>query len=152
MTTRSRSLTMRHWAFMSETVRVGLSSMRIGDSLSVLAAAATSRHCCSVSWPVSRFCDGTSEARERRRLTSCSRDISSENTATFLCWVMATFSAMFSAMLVLPMPGRAAIRISSDLLRPRIMLSRSGSPVDSPGILLPEEAASLIASKTFCMT
>ena len=126
--------------------------MRMSQALSVLAAAATSRHCWSVRRPVNRFCEGTSAARERRRVTSCSRDIASEKIATFLCCVIATLSAMLSAILVLPMPGRAAMMTSSDLFRPRIRSSRSGRPVDNPGMRLPEAAASLIASKTFCMT
>ena len=110
------------------------------------------RHCCSVSCPVRSPCPGTSAARERSLEVSCSLDISRENIATVLCSVIAAFRAMFRAMLVLPMPGRAAISTSSDLLRPRMVLSRSGRPVLRPGILLPEAAASESSSKTFCTT
>ena len=88
----------------------------------------------------------TSPSAESRRVTSCSRLISSENTATVLPLVLPTWRAMFSAMLVLPIPGRAATRAKSPPLRPSIALSRSGSPVEMPGMALSLAAASLIAS------
>ena len=116
--------------------------------LRLCAASVTSRHWRSVSCPVCRFCDGISAARESSRETSCSRDISSEKIATVLPRFSPAYRAMFRAMLVLPMPGRAAIRISSDLFSPRIMRSRSERPVEMPGNFFPESAASDIWSKT----
>ncbi len=141
-----------HCAFISATVSVGLSSILMSLALSVLPASVISFHCWSESLPVRRASPGTIAARERSLVASCSRLISSENTATFFFSVMPTWRAIFSAILVLPMPGRAAMRISSDLLRPSVLLSRSGRPVGRPGILLPEAEASLIVSNTFCMT
>ena len=46
------------------------------------------------------------------------------NSAMVFSYFFATFSAIFSAMEVLPMPGRAAISSRSDLLSPLIFLSR----------------------------
>ena len=76
-------------------------------------------------------------------MTSCSRDISREKKATVLFVFLATLSAMLRAMEVLPIPGRAAMRMRSDLLRPLIFLSRSRRPVDRPGISWPDWASSL---------
>ena len=89
---------------------------------------------------------------ESRRVTSCSRLISSENTATVLPLVLPTLRAILSAMLVLPMPGRAATRAKSPPLRPSMVRSRSGRPVEIPGMELSLAAASLMASNTRCTT
>ena len=120
--------------------------MRISVALTICAADARRRHSSGLSCPVSIFCDGTDASRARSLLTSCSRLISSENTATVLSEFFATSIAMFSAILVLPIAGRAAISISSPLFSPRMNLSRSLSPVESPGMVFPLDAASDILS------
>lgn len=56
--------------------------MRISVALTICAADARRRHSSGLSCPVSIFCDGTDASRARSLLTSCSRLISSENTAT----------------------------------------------------------------------
>ena len=72
-----------------------------------------------------------------RRVTSWSRDISSEKTATVWPDSLAAFRATFSAILVLPMPGRAASNSRSDLFKPLILPSTAEKPVDRPGRVLP---------------
>ena len=75
----------------------------------------------------------TKRSLEIRRRASCSRLISREKTATVLWTALATFRATFSAKEVLPMPGRAASRIRSDLFSPVIFWSTADIPVESPG-------------------
>ncbi len=71
-------------------------------------------------------------AEASRRITSCTEGISSEKTATAFFSFAATWSAMFIASDVLPMPGRAASTISSPPCRPVSCSSRSMKPVDRP--------------------
>ena len=152
MTMRPRFLSRRHWAFISETVSEGLSSMRISVALSAPAAVPTRRHSSSERRPVWSFLLSTRPSPASRRMTSCSRVISSENTATVLPVDFAALSAMFRPMLVLPMPGRAARRIRSDLFRPEMAISTSGRPVDRPGTAESLAASSLSRSYTLRMT
>ena len=84
MTMRPRFLSLRHWAFISETVREGLSSMRMSVPLRTPAAAPTRRHSSFERRPVWSFLLSTRPSPASRRMTSCSRVISSENTATVL--------------------------------------------------------------------
>lgn len=65
-------------------------------------------------------------ATKAGRCASCSLLISREKTATVRPPLVATFSAMLSAREVLPMPGRAAIRMRSVLLSPVITRSSAG--------------------------
>ena len=76
------------------------------------------------------------------RVTSCSRDISREKMATVLPDSLAADSATFRAILVFPMPGRAASSSRSDLFRPLILASTADRPVDRPGSVLPPLAVS----------
>ena len=69
---------------------------------------------------------------DSRRIASCSRLISSENTATVVPVVLAALTAMFMEMDVLPMPGREAMRMKSPGPKPRMYSSRSVSPEDRP--------------------
>ena len=59
----------------------------------------------------------TNASEASKRVASCSRLISREKTATVL-WTLGHVQATFSAKEVLPMPGRAASRIRSDLFSP----------------------------------
>ena len=127
---------------ISATVMAGLSSTRISVWLSAEEAMESLLQSSSSRWPVVSFWFSTKLSVDKRRMTSCSRDISSEKKATVFSYVFATFRQMLSAIAVLPMPGRAAIRIRSVLLRPLILRSRSCRPVDRPGISLPEAASS----------
>ena len=70
-------------------------------------------------------------------VTSCSLDISREKIATVLPEALAADRATFRAILVLPMPGRAASSSRSDLFRPLIFRSTADRPVDRPGGSLP---------------
>ena len=87
--------------------------------------------------PVVRRVFSTSPSAAIRRVTSCSRDISSEKIATVLPEFFAADSATFSAILVFPIPGRAASSSRSDLFRPLILPSTAEKPVDRPGSSLP---------------
>ena len=153
MTTRPRSSIRRHLAFMSATVSSGLSSMRMFSPESTAAALAMFTQSCSRRLPVTRRWFSTVAWLERMRVTSCSRDISSEKTATDLPLERATLSAMLSAILVLPIPGRAASSTRSDLLSPFVLSSSTLRPVGRPGSVLPPEAlSSLRWSRTPCST
>ena len=57
--------------------------------------------------------------------------------ATVLPEDLAADRATFRAILVLPMPGRAASSSRSDLFRPLIFRSTADRPVDRPGGSLP---------------
>ena len=149
---RPRFLSRRHWAFISETVSEGLSSMRMSIALSAPAAVPTRRHSSSERRPVWSFLLSTRPSPASRRMTSCSRVISSENTATVLPVDFAALSAMFRPMLVLPMPGRDATRMKSPGPMPRMVPSSSLMPVEMPGVLLSESAASEMPSYTRCTT
>ena len=109
-------------------------------------------HSSSVSRPVSSFWLSTKLSLDKRRMASCSRDISREKKATVFALFLATSRAMFRAREVLPMPGRAAISKRSDLLSPLIFLSRSWRPVERPGKALSERDSSSSRSKTLTST
>ena len=109
--------------------------MRMSRRLRVEAPSAMRTQSLSRRLPVVRRVFSTRPSVAIRRVTSCSRDISSEKMATVLPEVLAADSATFSAILVLPMPGRAASSSKSDLFRPLILLSTAESPVDRPGRL-----------------
>ena len=120
-------------AFISATDSMGLSSMRMSTLFKTVAAAAIFSQSVSRRAPVFRRVFSTSASEDSKRVASCSRDISRENTATVFFALFATFSATFRAKEVLPMPGRAASRMRSDLFRPVILLSTADRPVDNPG-------------------
>ena len=109
--------------------------MRISMRLRLEAASAIRCQSLSRKLPVVSRWFSTSPSDAMRRVTSCSRDISSEKIATVLPEVLAADSATFSARLVLPIPGRAASSSRSDLFRPLILLSTADNPVDNPGRL-----------------
>ena len=116
--------------------------MRMSMRLRAEAASAIFSQSLSRRLPVMSRVFSTRPSLAIRRVTSCSRDISSEKMATVLPDSLAAFSATFSAILVLPMPGRAASSSRSDLFRPLILPSTADKPVDRPGTLLPPLALS----------
>ena len=118
----------------------------------IVAAPAIFSQSVSRREPVLRRLFSTRASEDSRRVASCSRLISRENTATVLRTALATFSAIFSAKEVLPMPGRAARRIRSDLFSPEMAISTSGRPVDRPGTAESLAASSLSRSYTLRMT
>ena len=69
---------------------------------------------------------------ERMRLVSCSLVISRLKMATGTFCCMATRVAMFSAKLVLPIPGRAARMMRSPRPRPVSTVSSRRKPVGMP--------------------
>ena len=87
-----------------------------------------------------------------RRMASCSRLISREKKTTVLPENLPAWRSMFRAKEVLPMPGRAARRIRSDLFSPEMAISTSGRPVDRPGTAESLAASSLSRSYTLRMT
>ena len=108
----------RHLAFISATVSMGLSSMRMSVWRRVRAAWVSFPQSEALSRPVESLVSSTSPSAASRRTNSCSLLISRENTATVLPLCLATFRAMFMAKELLPTPGRAASRMRSDRLRP----------------------------------
>ena len=118
---------------MSATDSMGLSSIRISTLFRMVAAPAIFSQSVSRRAPVLRRLFSTNASEASKRVASCSRLISREKTATVLWTALATFRATFSAKEVLPMPGRAASRIRSDLFRPVIFWSTADIPVESPG-------------------
>ena len=107
-------------------------------------------HSSSVSLPVLSFVPPISASLESRRLASCSFDISSEKNATVFLDLHATFRAILSAKLVLPIPGRAARMIRSERLRPVIIRSRSPIPVGIGFILLSVSLLSASSRSKVC--
>ena len=89
-------------------------------------------HSSGVRLPTRSFLLDTRASDESRRLTICSRDISRLKNATGRLLLTATLRAMFSAKLVLPMPGRAPTMIISDRLRPVVSSSRAAMPLGMP--------------------
>src|SRR3546814_16557530 len=85
--------------------------MKIFDSFSIRIALLTRLQSSSSSWPVRRRVALTRPLEEIRRSASWLADISIENTTTAFLVLIAAYSAMLSAKVVLPMAGRAA-RIS----------------------------------------
>ena len=152
MMTNPRLSTRRHLALMSATLTEESSSMRIMERLRESAATATFSQSSSVSLPVTSFLLSTKHSLEIRRRASCSRLISKEKKATFFPDRLPASSRMFKAMEVLPIPGRAARRIRSDLLRPEMARSRSVRPVDRPGMALSLSASSVRRSYTSSST
>ena len=140
MTTRPRLSSRRHFAFISATVSRGLSSMRMSVRLRAEAASAIFTQSVSRRSPLMRRVFSTRASLDKRRVASCSLDISREKMAT-VCFVsLATLSATFSAMEVLPMPGRAASSTRSDLFSPEILASTAERPVERPAILVPSRS------------
>ncbi|MPN40552.1 hypothetical protein SDC9_188090 [bioreactor metagenome] len=100
----------------------------------------------SLSLPVTSFWLSTKASLEMRRIASCSRLISSEKKTAVLPENFPAWSRILRAMEVLPMPGRAASKIKSDLFRPVIFVSSMERPVDSPGS--PEEDSLISLSRS----
>ena len=148
MTTRPRLSTRRHLAFMSATERDGLSSIKIWVWFRAAEAAAILVQSSSPSLPVTSFLLSTKDSLEMRRMHSCSRLISKEKNTTVLPENLPAWSSRFRAKEVLPMPGRAASRIRSDLFSPEMAMSTSGRPVDRPGTAWSLAASSLSRSYT----
>ena len=131
MITRSTSCRRRSFAFISETVMPAVSSMNICAPLKTWAVCTSFTQSASSSEPERRRLLSTKASQERILEVICSLLISRENIAT-LRFLRATFTAILRAKLVLPMPGRAAISIRSDLLSPPIFLSTALYPVFIP--------------------
>ena len=102
--------------------------------MSTLAALASWSHSFWVEMrPVRRRELSTRAVEQRRRCTSCSRDISREKKAT-LRWAeeILMFLAMFNTKAVLPMDGRAATMMKSPFWKPLVRASREGKPLARP--------------------
>ena len=127
--------------------------MRMSVRLSAEAASAILTQSLSRRLPVTRRVFSTSPSVAIKRVTSCSRLISREKIATVLPDSFAAESATFSAILVLPIPGRAARSRRSESFRPLILLSTAEKPVESPGTFSPPAAVSSARrSITSCST
>ena len=143
MMTSPRLSTRRHLARMSATDTVESSSMRMWERFRDSVATMIFSQSSGPRLPVTSFLLSTKHSLEMRRRASCSRLISNEKKTTFFPDFLPASSRMFRAMEVLPIPGRAASRIRSDLLRPEMARSRSVRPVERPGM-----AESLAASSS----
>ena len=110
----------------------GVSSM-ISFELPILPAPSIRfSQSASCRLPVRSFWASTLDSRANRRLTSCSFDISSENMAAHKCSWMVMCWAKLRTKAVLPIEGRAAIRIRSEGCKPAVCLSKSMKPVGIP--------------------
>ena len=136
-----------HLLRISMTPMPGVASMMMSFSDMRPMDSRTSSSSSSVRSPLSSFLLFTLASMAMRRLPRASFAISSEKMTTLLSSFIATFWAMFSASAVLPMDGRAAMMIRSDLCRPFSLLSRSLKCVARPGIAPPCALASLIVSR-----
>src|SRR3546814_12254840 len=111
--------------------------MKIFDSFSIRIALLTRLQSSSSSWPVRRRVALTRPLEEIRRSASWLADISIENTATAFLVLIAAYSAMLSAQVVLPMAASAA-RISRLVgCRPTVIFSNSVYPVGLPALQPP---------------
>ncbi len=90
----------------------------------------------SLSLPVRTRCWSMRPSEDIIRIASCSPGISMENTATGTCPLIAAFSAIFMAKVVLPMEGRPAMMTRSERCRPEVLSSKSSKPVGTPVIEL----------------
>ena len=82
--------------------------------------------------PFLRVFESTRASVESILVASCSFDISRLKVTTSFSARLATFVAIFIANEVFPIPGRAAMIIRSDLLRPDVMESSKVKPVLAP--------------------
>ena len=106
--------------------RPGVSSMKtLAWSFRMRIALVTRLQSSSSSWPVRRRVALMRPTEEIRRMASWPADISMEKTATAFFDLMAAYSAMFSANVVLPMAGRAARITRSVGCRPAVIMSNS---------------------------
>ena len=123
----------RHLALMSATDREASSSRYILAWLNVAVAMATRFHSSSPTMrPLLSFLLSIRHSVATRRIPSWARLISRENTATLLPECLAASAPMFMAREDLPMPGRPATMIRSELFSPEMRRSRSMRPVEMP--------------------
>ena len=117
---------------ISGTVIPGVPS-RYNSALERMSPASISRtHSSVLNLPVRKVVPEISASIDSNREASCSDDISSEKKATRRLHLTDTCLAIFSAKLVLPIPGRAANKIRSERFRPVITLSNKPIPVGIP--------------------
>src|SRR5205814_1660655 len=114
---------------MSVTVSRLDSSTKIGACCSSLDAAEIAVNCCVERRPRRMRLPSISASIDTRRCTTCISLISIEKNAQVFRCATAACSTMFSARLVLPRPGRPAIRIRSEGCRPPVFLSTDSIPV-----------------------
>ena len=107
------------------TVRLGLSSMKIGASLIRLMALPILGQSASWSFPVRIRVASTRASEHSRRWVSSRWLISSENSSTGLLSLIPAWATMPRAKLVLPMAGRAPTTIRFDGCSPASCSSRS---------------------------
>ncbi len=108
-----RALIRRALARISITVTRGLSSRNSGTVSRRLIALPILVQSLSASRPVRSFCDSTSASLESTRWVSSAWPISSENTSTGLCVVLATCVAMPRPRAVLCTNRSAATKLCS---------------------------------------
>ena len=80
------------------------------------------------TWPLRSLSPDMRAWLAMKRCASSVSDISSENSATGLPCLTATFSAMLATSALLPIDGRAASTIRFDFWKPPVMSSMSRKP------------------------
>ena len=115
MSSPRSALSLLHFERISPTVIPGVSSINNGASMRAPAAFARFVHsCCVEILPVRSFWLSINAVEHKRRCTNCSRDISSEKNATFLCSVeRLIFFAILRTNAVFPIEGLAATIMKS---------------------------------------
>jgi len=102
----------------------GESSMKIGASERTSAALVRLTQSSLLKNPLRRRDESILASEHSRRMESCSRDISMENTATGIFASTATFLAILRASAVFPMLGLPAKMTRSEFWSPDVRLSR----------------------------
>ena len=95
-----------------------MSSMQMGATLMGPDISHSFSQSSELSMPERTFCMLTPAREQSIRMAICSRGISSEKNATERFAFMQAWDAMLIARDVLPMDGRAPIRINSPGCRP----------------------------------
>ena len=106
--------------------------MKISARLRLSAAQISFSQSLSSSSPIRRREESMLASAQSIRCTNCSLLISKEKKATDFFSRIAIFCAIFSTNAVLPILGRAAIKIKSEACRPEVRRSKSMKPVAMP--------------------
>ena len=115
------SFSLRHFERSSDAVIPEVSSMTRFVLPTRRTLSTSLDQSSSSSSPVRIFCESTREFMDKIRLTSCCLLISRLNIAIVLLLCIEMYSTKFNTNAVLPIAGRAAIRIRSDFCKPAVL-------------------------------
>ncbi|MNE45155.1 hypothetical protein D3C80_1394270 [compost metagenome] len=153
------AFSLLHLALNSNMLSAGVSSINSGASVKppILLCSCCHSHSCRLPFLI--FSCSISASPEIKRFTSCTEDISKENTTAGRWNCTLAFLAQVNTKAVLPIAGRAAIITKSEGCHPPVMRSRSVKPEGTPvnPSLLPRNSSSVAndcftISSIFCVS